>query len=69
MYWKNKSGKQLLRFTGHTGRVTSLAFSSSGTRLGSSSEDDTARIWDLGLETRSPAEIKRQIAGIHQTSR
>lgn len=69
MIWEAKSGKQLLRFTGHTGRVTSLAFSSSGTRLGSSSEDDTARIWDLGLETRSPAEIKRQIAGIHQTSR
>ena len=62
MIWDAKSGKQLLRLEGHSGRVTSLAFSSDGTRLGSSSEDGTARIWDLGLETRSPAEIKQEIA-------
>ena len=66
LVWDAKTGKQLLRFEGHTGRVTSLAFSLDGTRLGSSSEDGTARIWDLGLENRSPAEIKQEIAEIGQ---
>jgi WD40 repeat protein len=66
LVWNAKTGKQLLRFEGHTGRVTSLAFSLDGTRLGSSSEDGTARIWDLELESRSPAEIKQKIAEISQ---
>lgn len=64
--WDAKSGKQLLRFEGHTGRVTSLAFSSDGARLGSSSEDGTARIWDLGLENQNPADVEKAIAEIGQ---
>jgi len=62
LVWDAKTGKQLLRFEGHNGRVTSLAFSSDGARLGSSGEDGTARIWDLGLENRTPAEIEQEIA-------
>ncbi|MFZ1938294.1 MAG: toll/interleukin-1 receptor domain-containing protein [Terracidiphilus sp.] len=33
-----------------------------GARLGSSSEDGTARIWDLGLENRTAAQIEQEIA-------
>jgi WD40 repeat protein len=66
LIWDAKRGKQLLRLQGHTMRVTSLAFSSSGSLLGSSSEDGTARIWDVGLENRSPTDIKRRLAGIRQ---
>jgi WD40 repeat protein len=68
LVWDAKTGKQLLRLEGHTGRIASLAFSSDGTRLGSTSEDGTARIWDLGLENRSPAEIKQEIAEFGQKS-
>jgi WD40 repeat protein len=68
LVWDAKTGKQLLRLEGHTGRIASLAFSSDGTRLGSSSEDGTARIWDVGLENRSPAEIKQEIAEFGQKS-
>ena len=66
LVWDARTGKQLLRFEGHTGRITSLAFSSDGTRLGSSSEDGTARIWDMGLETRSPPVVKQEVAKIGQ---
>lgn len=70
LVWDAKTGKQLLSFAGHTGRVTSLVFSPDGTRLGSSSEDGTARIWDLGLETRSAAAIKQEIANsLRESSR
>jgi len=68
LVWDAKTGKRLLRLEGHTGRIASLAFSSDGTRLGSTSEDGTARIWDLGLENRSPAEIKQEIAEFGQKS-
>jgi WD40 repeat protein len=68
LVWDAKTGKQLLRFEGHSGRVTSLAFSPDGTRLGSSSEDGTARIWDLGLESRTLAEIKQEIANTRAQS-
>jgi WD40 repeat protein len=38
-----------------------LVFSPDGSLLGSSNEDDTARIWDVGLEKRNLDEIKRLI--------
>lgn len=66
LVWDTKTGKQLLRFQGHTGRVTSLAFTSDGAKLGSSSEDGTARIWDLGLETQKSTDIDKAIAEIRQ---
>jgi len=62
LVWDAGTGRQLLRLKGHTGRVASLTFSPSGSLLGSSSEDNTARIWDVGREKRSPADIKRRIA-------
>jgi len=38
--------------------LTLLAFSADGSLLGSTGEDGMARIWDVSLETHSPAEIK-----------
>ena len=66
LVWDAKTGRQLRRIEGHTGRITSLIFSPDGSRLGSSSEDKTARIWDMGLETRSPTEIAQEIAKFRQ---
>ena len=42
-------------FDGHTDRVTTLAFSSNGSYLGSGSRDRTLRVWDQGAAT--PREI------------
>ncbi len=64
--WDAKTGKQLLALGVQGGRVSSLAFSSDGARLGSSGEDGTAKIWDLSLATRTPADIKRELAAINE---
>lgn len=66
MVWDAQTGKQLLHFEGFAARITGLAFSPDGTRLGGSSEDGTARIWDVGLEKRTAAEIKQEIAKFGQ---
>jgi len=66
MVWDAKTGKQLLRFEGLNWRVTSLVFTPDGAGLGISSDDGSARVWDMGLESRKPAEVEQAIAGIHQ---
>jgi len=41
------TGKELRRFTGHSARVVAVAATTDGLSLVSTSEDTTARIWDL----------------------
>src|SRR5262249_15311038 len=45
--WDSRSGKLVLTFYGHTGLVSSLAFSPDGKRLYSGSRDTTVKVWDL----------------------
>ena len=45
--WNNADGKELLNLTGHTGPVTSLAFSPNGLLLISAGADRTLRFWTL----------------------
>jgi len=43
-----KETGEMERFSGHTGDVLSVAFSSDGTKLLTGSRDKTARLWDVG---------------------
>jgi WD40 repeat protein len=45
--WDGRAGKLLRSFRGHTGLVSSLAFSPDGRRLYSGSRDTTVMVWDL----------------------
>ena len=45
--WDSHSGALLHSFRGHTGLVSSLAFSPDGQRLYSGSRDKTVKVWDL----------------------
>jgi WD40 repeat protein len=45
--WDSHTGKLIHSFRGHTGLVSSLAFSLDGQRLVSGSRDTTVKVWDL----------------------
>jgi WD40 repeat protein len=45
--WDSRTGKLAHSFRGHTGLISSLAFSPDGKRLYSGSRDTTVRVWDL----------------------
>ena len=50
--WDSHTGKLVRSFRGHTGLVSSLAFSPDGRRLVSGSRDHTVKVWDVTqLET------------------
>ncbi|HMF14910.1 MAG TPA: hypothetical protein VKE94_21490, partial [Gemmataceae bacterium] len=45
-------GKELRRFEGHSGPVTSVAVSRDGKQVLSTSDDGTARLWDINGRVR-----------------
>jgi WD40 repeat protein len=52
--WDSHTGAFVRSFRGHTGPVTSVAFSRDGRLLISGSQDGTVKVWDLtslGKET------------------
>jgi WD40 repeat protein len=48
--WEVGTEKATWAFTGHRGRVASLAFSRDGKRLASASEDSTVLVWDVSAK-------------------
>src|SRR5262249_13704048 len=44
--WDAQTGKEVLALKGHTGTVSSVAFSPDGERIASGSYDQTVRVWD-----------------------
>ncbi len=53
--WDVASGDEIRIFTGHTGQISSVAFSPDGAYAISGSEDNTLKLWDIanGKEVRS----------------
>lgn len=52
-FWDARSGEKLGEYPGHTGGITSVAFSPQEDRLVSTSYDNTLRIWDTRREALS----------------
>ena len=46
--WEMATGRRVAELRGHTGTVTSVAFSHNGNSLVTVSRDHTARVWEMG---------------------
>ncbi|KOR28280.1 hypothetical protein TI03_05060, partial [Achromatium sp. WMS1] len=57
-----ETGQEILTFTGHSGSITSVAFSSDGNQIVSGGVDTTIRLWDIA--TRKEIRVFRGHYGI-----
>ena len=57
--WDSATGRLLDVLRGHHQQITALSFSALGTQLFAQSKDQTASIWQVGLDQRSDSEIRR----------
>ena len=49
--WDVATGTEMVKLEGHSDSVTSVSWSSDGTRIASGSYDKTVRVWDLATGT------------------
>ena len=67
------TAKEIAVLPGHEDYVRSAAFSPDGSRIVTASDDETARIWDVRLETMSVkdllAETCARLAGLSKLTR
>jgi frataxin-like iron-binding protein CyaY len=47
--WDASTGVELKELRGHTGLITSVAFSQNGTRIVSGSTDNSVQVWDVSI--------------------
>lgn len=60
LYWDVPSSTIIKRFSGHTGRINSVAFNSESTILASASFDATVRLWDLRSQQGKPVQLLQE---------
>ena len=58
--WDTVSAKEIAVLRGHDNYVSSAAFSPDGSRIVTASFDNTARIWDVRLQTMSVKDLLAQ---------
>ena len=58
--WSVYDQALLRTFYGHTDKITSIDFSSDGTRVVTGAFDNTAKIWNVSNEQRSPTELEKE---------
>ena len=66
-YLKRMTRGGLFTLYGHTGAVTGVAFSPDGMRIVSTSEDETARVWDAQTGT-AVLELRGHVGCVHDAS-
>jgi len=59
--WDAKTGKQLLKLTGHVGRVTSLDFGLDGNRLLATGEDTKVYVWNISSKDMNNGSVRERI--------
>ena len=61
--WDIETGKAIASFE-HRDYVQSAAFSHDGTRIVTASLDNTAKIWDISRESRSPKDLDKMVQSL-----